>query len=103
MYEMEGPRPAEARSRADDSAADAAPGSHRVSGTAGICRSPGSAPRSPGLPWDRPAFGGERLSTATTADRTRRSVSNYKILLAVHRTCLAYPPRAAVNRSLSTG
>jgi len=75
MYEMEGPRPAWARSRADYSAADAAPGSHRVSGTAGNRRSPGSAPRSPGLPGDRPAFGGERLSTATTAGRTRRSVS----------------------------
>ena len=29
MYEMEGPRPARARERADDSAACALPGSHR--------------------------------------------------------------------------
>ena len=100
MYEMEGPRPAGAPSRADDSAADVAPGSHRVLGTAGNCRSPGSAPRSPRYPGDRPAFGGERLSTATMAGRTRCSESNYKILLAVHRTCRAYPPNAAHHPQL---
>jgi hypothetical protein len=100
MYEMEGPRPARAPSRADDSAADVAPGSHRVLGAAENCRSPGSAPRSLGSPGDRPAFGGERLSTATVAGRTRRSETNYKILLAVHRTCRAYPPHPAHHPQL---
>ena len=58
--------------------------------------------RSPGLPRNRPAFGGERISTASSAGRTRCSASKCKILLAVHRTCCAYPPESAAQRVLST-
>ena len=94
MYEMEGPRPARARPRADDSAADAASGSHRVSGTAGNRRLPGSAPRSPGLPGDRPAFGGERflLPLRQVAQGVRRVITRF-FWLSTGRVALIHRAR----------
>src|SRR5260221_6601528 len=67
-----------------------------------VAARPARPPRSLGLPWDWPAFGGERLSTASAAGRTRCSARKYKILCAVHRTCRAYPPQPASKRVLST-
>jgi len=64
-------------------------------------------PATPAFPWDFargdwPAFGGERISTACVAGRTRCSASKYKILLAIHRTCCPYPPKPAEEHALST-
>lgn len=102
MYEMQGPRPAWARQRADDSAAGTLPGQPPDLGhPPQIAGCPASL-AFPEFPRRGARLGGERCSTATPVASTRRSAGNSKISLAIHRTCGAYPPSPAAVPALST-